>query len=184
MKIIQLDDGIKIPASKIKTMLAWLGCVAFVALCIWLIFYTDAVSGDENTFGRIFCWAGICFFGIGVICLPAILFHSKSGLYISSKGFTVVTPFVKQSFVSWNEIEGFGETKIRSTKLLAVYLKNESEYLARLNSFQRSLAEASINLVGTPYSLTANSFQSNFSELKEVLQANFEKYSAPNSTTQ
>ena len=157
-------------------MLAWLGCLAFVALCLWLIFYTDAVSGDEHVFQRIVCWMGVVFFGAGVVLLPAILFHHKSGLYINSKGFNVVTPFAKQSFVGWNEIEGFGEGKIRSTKLLLVYLKNQSEYLARLNSFQRSLAEASINLCGTPYSLTSNSFQCNFIELKEILESNLEKY--------
>ena len=176
MEIVQLEDGIKIPVSKTKNFLLWMGCVAFVSLAIWMLFFTNALLGEENDLKRIVFWLCIFFFGLGVIGFPVVLFHKKSGLYISSKGINIVSPLVKSPEISWSEIEGFSEFDMNRTKLLMVVLKNPYDYLNRLSSFGRFLGESSMRISGSPYGLTANSFKCSFAELKEVLQANFEKY--------
>ena len=174
MKVIEIEDGIKIPNSKGKLALMWFGSVAILALCIWFLFFTKGYEAR-----KIFVSAAAVFFCFVVIALPVSLLHKTGGLYITASGINAVTPFVKEPFVAWDEIECFSRFQSGSSSLntlVLVHLKDPDAYLAKLSFVKRKLAQLSINMSGTPYSLTANYSQCNNRELLDVLQESFEKY--------
>lgn len=94
---MEQKNELLIKGSKVKVILAWLGCFAFVAAGLLMI------KVDNHPFGYI----SVGFFGLGILVLPLMIF-SKQYIKITSEGIEQCATNNKW-LIKWDEIEGFGE---------------------------------------------------------------------------
>ncbi|MDQ0463737.1 hypothetical protein QO010_001508 [Caulobacter ginsengisoli] len=88
-----------IKGARWKSVLLLIGCLAFVALGVWLPY-------DGQTETVVWKWVIILFFGLGVPLAVYQLFHPAS-LTLDARGFTYVGVFNRQMVVAWDDVEAF-----------------------------------------------------------------------------
>ncbi|HLP53192.1 MAG TPA: STM3941 family protein [Chitinophagales bacterium] len=165
MQTIDIEGGIKIPVSKGKTFGLWLLCACFVAIAFFL-FQQNPVMATLT----------ISFFGLGVLLFPFMLFHRKSGLYITAQGINMVTPFVSESFIAWSDITGFSIFNVSGTKMILVHLHNPDLFLQKQSKWKRWLGRASSSVSGSPYAISAGNYQTDINDLFGLLYKELNKY--------
>lgn len=80
-------------------------------------------------------------------------------------------------FIAWDEILGFGEIKIQSTRIVIIGVKNPESWLEKETSaIKKKLMQFNINNYNSPFSIAASGLAVGSNELKEKLHSYFEKY--------
>lgn len=163
-------ETISVPLSKRKLWLLLLASCVFVGGGFWLwgrIPFYDGFSRIKATFASITC---IIFFGL---CIPVFLFKvidRRAGVVINDKGIYRMGVFSYHAVIPWEHITHCTTGQIQRTKLLHIHVDNVEEVLARMSPVARWFQRLSIASNGTPYSLSSAALESNFIDLKELIE--------------
>jgi hypothetical protein len=122
------DEMIVLTGSKRKSVLFLLGSLALVAL---------GLVGVLN--GKMFGWAAIAFFGLGVIYSIYMLMPGTVRMQIDRDGIEMKTPF-KPMKLAWSDVNGFYvaelKTGLSKTKMIGIEFSESFKNLraARVSS--------------------------------------------------
>lgn len=175
-----INEEIKIPLSKTKMVLAFLGACLFVALGIWLI--TSPSQGKNPTFGNPFSlliagYSVAIFFGFCAIILILKLTDKKPGMTINKEGITDNSSGLSNQFIPWSDITKIDSTTVINQKFVKIIVNNPTDYINRVkNPFKRNALEMNYKMYGTPICISANSLKTNVKDLQNLLITRFEQY--------
>ncbi len=120
-----MQNEVIYPASRIKALLLFIGCLVFVALGWW-------ISTPKPIIG----WSCVVFFGLGIPVSILMMLPNRVYLRVSKHGFEMASPFNKK-LVRWSDVERFYIVAVRGTKLIAIVYKPgyaEQQVLRKLSS--------------------------------------------------
>ncbi|MBS3913627.1 MAG: hypothetical protein KG003_03960 [Bacteroidetes bacterium] len=168
---------IEIPLNKAKIILLITGSFLFVFLGIYLTFIFDGEHSRLHPvvikFVGLIC---ILFFGaVGIYGIVKLWDH-KLGLILDESGITDHTNATSIGFIPWEDILDIQKGQIASTKYLMVFIKNPETYLKKAHGIKRRLMQSSMNVYGTPLSLTSNTLKTNFPKMEKMVMEYFAKY--------
>ncbi|PTB97236.1 hypothetical protein C9994_03730 [Marivirga lumbricoides] len=173
-------EKIEIYTSKKKSLILLLGSLAFVALGIWLVMEAENLTGwkaRNPLFTRGIGIASILFFGLGIFVSIKRLLKSEIALVIDPIGLNVNPKKSTTELIKWEEITGFEEIKIQSTRILVISVTNPKYWLEReTNTIRKKLMQFNINNYDSPFNIAASGLDINSTELKNTLNKYFEKY--------
>lgn len=178
-----MKEKIEIPLSKNKIYKLIFGSLVFVIIGCWIVFnpnyFVDIPSKflGNTTVIKSIGTISILFFGLtGFIGLKK-LFDKKSGLIIDENGITDHSSATSVGLIEWNDISEIKIKRILSTKHLLIEVKNPAKYIeTEKNSLKAKLLQSNRRISGTPISITSNTLKCDFSELKKLIETEFEKY--------
>jgi len=167
---------VEIYTSKKKSALLLIGSIAFVALGIWILLNAENLRG-HSLVNQVMGVVGIIFFGFGIFVAIKRLLKSEIALIISKVGLNVNPKKSLSEFIRWEDILGFEEIKIRSTKFVIIGVRNPGFWLEKeTNAFRKKLMQFNTNNYGSPFNIAASGLDIDSNELIEKLQSYFEKY--------
>lgn len=169
-------DSIQIYSSRKKSFLLLIGSTLFVIMGILMVMKAgdDSASRVQSpAFIKAMGIASILFFGLGiyvsirqVIKDHLVLIVNENGLHINPNKFS-------SEQIAWNEIRGFSEIKIRSTKLVIIDLYNSEYWIEKeQNKIRKQLMKFNFNNYGSPFSLSAQFMQIDHEALMKILTEN------------
>jgi hypothetical protein len=171
---VDSKEEIVIPLSKLKISLLVVGSALFVACGVYFlgldpesIRTSDKINNPSVVYG--ISYACIAFCGLTCVYGFVKIFDSKPGLIINKEGITDNSSGVSAGLIPWNEITGFSEFEIHSTKMLIIMVKEPEKYANRGSVFKRALNKANMNLVGSPISISSTALKMKYSDLHEIL---------------
>ncbi|MFB9079623.1 STM3941 family protein [Flavobacterium procerum] len=173
------ENQIEIPLSKKKMYLILAISILFVCLGIW--FLTAPPTIDHPIYGNpkfIFSCgiASIVFFGYAGFSIFKKLGDKKPGLLINSEGITDNSSNVAAGLILWSDIIRITTANVMNQKFLIIKVKNPNEYINRQNGIlKRKTVEMNYKTYGSPISISANTLDTNFVELYNLLQRKFEE---------
>jgi hypothetical protein len=172
-------DDIKIPLSKNKIILLFLGALIFVFLGVWFAinperFITRIFRNPDLI--RIAGIVSIAFFGICSVFIFKKLFDKKYGLIIDKMGITDNSNATSIGLVKWEDIIGIRVLEVVSQKFIMVDVSNPEYYIGlKKNGIGKMAMKANYNKYGSPIGITANSLKSNFDEMRKIIEKQYEK---------
>lgn len=171
-------DKIEIYSSKKKAILTLVGSAAFVVLGIWLMLHAEELATYRDpAFIRIIGLAAILFFGLGIFAGAKRMIRSEVGLIIDSTGLNVYPQRSRTDFIKWEDILGFEEIKIKSTRIQIIKVRDPQYWLEKEKSaIRKKLMEFNISHYGSPFNIAAAGLDIRAAELNDLLIRYFEKY--------
>ncbi|WP_295720620.1 STM3941 family protein [Mucilaginibacter sp.] len=165
----QSNPAIEVPLSKTKTLLVILGGFVFVLLSIWMWDTADTQTRWPPICLRVLSVIGGAFFGSALIVGPKKLFDKRPGLIISDEGIQDNCSISRGRFIAWKNIQGFKIVKIRSTKLILVFINNAKEVIQEENKFTQALMRVTEKTYGTPISISSGTLKIDSDDLLQLL---------------
>jgi hypothetical protein len=178
--MVESEDKIVIPLSKIKISLLIAGCSLFVI--VGIMFTIDpqkfiSILYRNSAVIRISGILSLLFFGIGLIFFVGKLFDKKPGMVIDEIGFLDNSSALAAGRILWSDIENISILKMKKQKLMILHVKNPQDYIDRQKSiFKRKLMEVNYRLYGTPLSITSNGLKISFDELLKILSEKLKEH--------
>lgn len=173
-------ERIEIYTSKKKSILLLIGSIAFVALGIWLLMEADNLTGwraRNPIITRGIGIASILFFGLGIFVGIKRLIKSEVALIIDPIGLNLNPKKSLTEFIKWEDILGFEEIKIQSTRILIIGVKNPESWLEKETStIRKKMMQFNINNYNSPFNIAASGLDISSNELNEKLNSYFKKY--------
>ena len=155
--------------SRVKIVLAVLGCVGFVALSLLLLALGSAASRVVGVLGVLTFGA----FGVGWLTL---LFRGGPGLVVDDEGFDDGSSGVSVGRVEWSDVTTVDTWGVLGSSFVVVRVRHPRAYLARLGWLWRPAAWANWRLVGSPVTVGSVGLRTGFDGLHELLLEGFEQY--------
>lgn len=177
--MISEKNQIEIPLSKQKLYLMLFGSILFVGIGTWLA--VNPPKSNHPIFGNsmIILISGIVaivFFGYTAFSLLKKLPDNKPGLIINSEGIIDNSSGVSAGIVLWTDIIEISVSNVMNQKFLMFIVKNPEEYINRQSGIvKRKAMEMNYKTYGSPVSISANTLDTNFEELYELLQRKFKE---------
>jgi len=171
------ENQIEIPLSKQKLYLMLFGSIIFVGIGTWLV--VNPPKSNHPIFGNpmiilISGISAIVFFGYITFTLFKKLPDNKPGLIINSEGIIDNSSGVSAGIILWTDIIEISTSNVMNQKFLMFIVKNPEEYINRQNGIvKRKAMEINYRTYGSPISISANTLDTNFEELYELLQRKF-----------
>lgn len=173
-------DRIEIYTSKKKSILLLIGSIAFVVLGFWLLLDADNLTGwraRNPIFIQGIGVASILFFGLGIFAGIKRLIKPEIALIIDPNGLNVNPNKSLTDFIKWDNILGFEEIKIQSTRILIIGVRNPEYWLNKeTNTIRKKLMKFNIDNYNSPFNIAASGLDISSDELNEKLNSYFEKY--------
>lgn len=174
------NDQIEIPLSKKKNALMLLGSIVFVGIGAWLILNPPDINNPylkNPTLIFISGIASILFFGLTMIVAVRKLWDKKPGLIINKQGIIDNSSGLSAGLVLWTDIEKILIYPVSSQKFLMFIVKNPNHYLNKITNPLKWIAmEINFRFFGSPINISANSLQTNFDELHDLLTEKLKEY--------
>lgn len=161
-----------IPASKFKTFLLLLGGLAFVAVGVWLLYYTQHTAKTQWDIIQAYAVGllSIGFFGPITLLILHALFAKGYGVTLNQQGITIKTNVLMQTMhIPWQDITEFKAFQVERTKLIAIHVNNPETYLTHGNAISRYLMRMGHKMYGTPISIASVGLKISHDELLERL---------------
>ncbi|EJL64484.1 STM3941 family protein [Flavobacterium sp. CF136] len=171
------ENQIEIPLSKQKLYLMLFGSIIFVGIGTWLV--VNPPKSNHPIFGNpmiilISGISAIVFFGYITFTLFKKLPDNKPCLIINSEGIIDNSSGVSAGIILWTDIIEISTSNVMNQKFLMFIVKNPEEYINRQNGIvKRKAMEINYRTYGSPISISANTLDTNFEELYELLQRKF-----------
>lgn len=157
-----MSDPIVIYYSRLRLVLAVLGCVLFVAAGWFLVRSEDQL----NAFIGIL---NIAFFGLCLIYALWRLVRRKPALIIDDRGITITA--TDASLVRWAEIDGFHIFRYRNQKMLGILVADPDAVMARFSPFKQWLMRMNMRVAGTPIVVPRGALAISLEELVPLIEA-------------
>jgi hypothetical protein len=173
-------EQIEIPLSKKKILLILFGAIAFVVIGVFFLinpsmFVTSAARNP--TFIFIVGFASVLFFGLCTIVAFRKFFDKKVGLVINREGIMDNSSGVSAGLVVWSDIKEIKTYSVSGQKFLMFIVKNPQDYIDKeANPLKRKAIEMNFKIYGSPISIAANSLQTNFDNLHNLLTEKMKEY--------
>lgn len=173
-----MNEEIKIPLSKNKIILSFIGSLIFVAFGIWFIidpekFITWIFQNPEII--RIVGMVSTLVFGVFAFYIFKKLLDTKYGLIIDQNGITDNTNATSIGLVKWKDITGIRFLEVVNQKFLMIDVSNPEYYIGLKKSGIGKMAmKVNYNKYGSPISITANSLKADFNEVWKVVEKQYE----------
>ena len=98
-------------------------------------------------------------------------------MIIDPAGLNVYPKESLTEFIKWDEIKGFEEIKIQSTKILIILVKDPYYWLEKETSpIRKKIMEFNINNYNSPFNVSATGLAISSRDLMQKLSSYFEKY--------
>jgi hypothetical protein len=164
-------EEIKIPLSKNKLILTFVGAWAFVIAGLWLALFLPGADLSAVLAG----WAGIIFFGLCGTFLSFKIFDTKPGLIINQTGILDNSSALASEWIRWEEIEGIREIQVKNQKFIQIILKDPEAHIAKHKGYVKYLMQVNYKWYGSPVNISSISLKTNFKELRNIVEQKFLK---------
>jgi hypothetical protein len=154
--------------NKRKMALVMIGCIAFVALGVFLIFV------NANLLESITGVVSILFFGFGLVIYTRNILRGNAGLVIDSSGIYDSTTIPAAGKIPWSEIRSI-RVKYQT---MAIELLHPEEYLERKRGISKWLAGLNKKIYGTPAIISLSTL--NINEICDDIIERLNKYDQSN----
>lgn len=176
-----MNENIEIPLSKNKIILLFVGALIFVILGLW--FAIDPENFKVSIFRyrsveliRIIGIISVAFFGVCSYFIFKKVFDKKSGLIIDKNGITNNSNATSIGLVKWTDIIGIRALEVVNQKFVMIDVSNPEHYIElKKNGIGKMAMKANYKKYGSPISITANSLKSDFNEVREIIEKQYEK---------
>jgi len=173
-------EQIEIPLSKKKILLILFGAVAFVVIGVFFVINPSmfiSTVARNSTIIFIAGLASVLFFGLCAIFAFRKLFDKKVGLAINREGIIDNSSGVSAGLVLWSDIKEIEICSVAGQKFLMIIVKNPQDYIDKFTSpLKRKAMEMNYKTYGSPISISANSLQTNFDKLHNLLTEKLKEY--------
>ncbi|MBP6181433.1 STM3941 family protein [Flavobacterium sp.] len=173
-------EKIEIYSSKKKSLLMLIASIIFVIGGIYMFMNAENFTGYRARSPIITKGIGIMsvlFFGLGIYVSTRQLITNQLMLIIDKRGINMNPKKSLSESIEWKNIEGFSEIKIQSAKIIIIDINNSDYWIEKEeNIIRKKLIKFNINNYGSPFNLSANSMQMNYTELMKTLNENLNKY--------
>ena len=149
--------------SRVKAVLAVLGCVVFVIASLAILTVGSALS-------LVIGVLGLVTFGCFGLAWVVLGFRPGPGLIIDDEGFDDASSATAVGRVPWSDVALVGEWTAFSSRIVVVEVRHPETYLIRASWFGRLVARLNARLVGTPVTLSSVGLRTNHDALLEVLR--------------
>jgi len=173
------SDELKIGQHHTKSILLFLGCIAFVVACwhMWNNSGQDSYSGKYNPlFLQCIAVVGSLFFGLTGISRFLALLKNTSGVILNEKGIVHNTTTGSGFLIEWQDIRSLTMRSVQSTKFILIHVKDENKYLAKMNPLSRFIMKLNSRWYGTPISIATNSLELKAEEVLTLIREYKKKY--------
>lgn len=147
---------------------------------VWLLLEADTLTGPRVRNPNLIRGIGIAsilFFGLGIFVSIKRLIKSEIALIIDPLGLNLNPKKSPSVFIEWNEILGFEEIKIQTTRIVIISLKDPESWLEReSNAIKKKLMQFNLNNYNSPFNIAASALDISSVELIEKLNSYFVKY--------
>ncbi|MCX8478160.1 MAG: hypothetical protein ORN56_00040 [Chitinophagales bacterium] len=151
-----------------------LGATVFVALGIWLFFFTPATENlwiKNPLIVKAIGAAAVLFFGYAGFVLLKQLSNKNNGLILSKEGITDHSGAVNAGLIAWKDIKSVKQIEVSKTPFLILFVNNPDEYIERQQSkFQKKLLKMNLNTYGSPICISAVNLDISISKLQEKIE--------------
>ncbi|WP_320815580.1 STM3941 family protein [Flavobacterium sp.] len=175
-------EKIEIYSSKKKSLLLLIASLIFVVGGIYMFMNAENFTGyraRNPLFTKGIGIACVLFFGLGIYVSIRQLIQNQLILIIDKIGLNVNPKKSLSARIEWKNINGFSEIKIQSAKIIIIDVNNSDYWIEKEeNGFRKKMMKFNVNNYGSPFNLSANSMQMNYSELMKTLNENLDKYKA------
>lgn len=174
-----MTNELKIPLSKNKILLFFLGSIIFVALGIWFLNDPEKLANSSYRpksaeFIQIIGIVAVVFFGVCGLFTFKKLFDKKDGLIINQDGIIDNASGTSVGLVKWTDITGIEITQVHSQKFIMIEVSNPQYYInLQKNRIGKMAMKANYNKYGTPISISANSLKTDFTALKKLIEKQY-----------
>jgi len=173
-------EQIEIPLSKKKMLLTFFGSIIFVVLGVLLLINPSMFISTIFRNPTIIFIAGlfsVLFFGLCAIVIFRKFSDKKAGLIINREGIIDNSSGVSAGLVLWSDIKEIKIRSVVSQKFLVFIVENPHNYIEKFtNSLKRKAAEMNYKTYGSPITISANSLQTNFNNLHNLLIEKMREY--------
>lgn len=186
MKTEIYKEEVRIPLSKIKMILLFLGAVLFVALGLLLIFGSfEFHSGSYSRYSYVrqpffripVGFLCVVFFGFGATLFFLKLFDGKEGLIINEKGIFDNSGYFSIGLIIWNDIVSIENIKQKNNNFILISVKNPEEYMKKAEGFIHLKGmRSNYRWYNSPIIISANFLQIKNKELYNLLMNKIEEF--------
>lgn len=171
-------QSISIPLSKTKIILLLAGALLFVAGGCWLLVKAPTINNPvvpNINIIRVVAVAAILFFGLCTVYAARKLFSAGPGFLIDDFGVTDNSGGISVGAIPWSDIYNINFVMAHRQKFIMIYVKNPEEYINKQSSFiKRKVMQMNHKLYGSPLAISANSLDTSFGQLFNLLRNEFE----------
>lgn len=168
-----MNKEIKIPYSKLKIGLVFLGALMFVVLSIMILLDKEGFTSimfRSEIMNKVVAVIAILFFGTVCITIPWKLFRNNIGLIINDKGIIDKSNLSSIGLIEWEDITGIRTEKVQRTRFFVIDTNKPKKYIDKANSkFKQRLLIGNNRMYKTPLSITLTILNVRFSELEKLL---------------
>ena len=172
-----LSKEIKINKSKFKFLLSIGGLIPLIFGAIEFILKPNLESGGWgiNALGFLV----VTFFGGLVIWAIYKFLKKPEGLVINQEGIINLVDKYNLGLIKWADIESINFPKEMNSQKIVVMISNAKEYIKNRNKdIPKRLIDFNIKKYGTPIIIHTDKLSQKKTEVKKILDAEFEKYNA------
>ncbi|MEO0895320.1 MAG: STM3941 family protein [Bacteroidota bacterium] len=160
-------ERIEIYMSKSKSILLLLGCVAFLVMGVFMFLWADEVA--YQVIGVI----AIAFCSFASFIAIKRLIKSELAVIIDPKlGINIKPETTPTGFIKWEDIYGFREMKIESTRFVIILVKEPEKWIRQEKSgMRKKTLEYNLNRYNSPFNISTAGLDIKMDELIESLES-------------
>lgn len=163
------QERIEIKLSKGKTLLTFLGAVAFVVLGIWMINQADGQHRYPPMIVKATGYVSIIFFGAAAVFIFYKLLDVKPGLILDDEGIHDNSNASSAQLIKWEQVKGIRIKQVMSTKFILIDIHDPQGFMANIGGLKKRLMMGNYKMYGTPVSITSSSLKCNTDYLFKVI---------------
>lgn len=168
---------IKIPYSRTKIGLVFLGAMSFVAIGIFTILSEDGLTSivyRSEFMNKSMAIIGLIFFGTIAFTVPFFVLKKHPAIIINDKGITDHSNLSSIGLIDWSDIKGIRIEKVEKTSFILIDTDKPEKYIGKAkSSFKRKLLKANNKKYGTPLSIATPIAGVKFKDLEKMILESF-----------
>lgn len=129
-----MNDRIEIPESRKNRWFLFLLSFAFVVFCIWMY----ASNNDEAA-----AFSGVLF---AIMSIVLFRWAMSPGARVVLDEYGIEDRTIGVGLIEWQDISGVSIGQVKGIVSINLHVKNEDEYLERLNPFRRYFAKLGVRM--------------------------------------
>jgi hypothetical protein len=174
------NNQIKIPISKAKTVMMFIGSLLFVFMGVSFLGDPEKFQTTYRNYNPFFISivgvASIIFFGFAAIILFKRLFQKKAGLILDEEGIVYDTKSLINNKIYWKDIDQLSVYALFGQKFVIIKVTNPQEYIEKeTSSVKRNLLAFNFKNYESPFNITASGLQISFDDLFSLLNSELGK---------